>query len=319
MKSEEIISSCLEFLDPRLVSYQEWIVIGAALKNEGFSVCVWDEWSKKDEKRYDKNAILRKWNSFTKKGATGATIVYYAKQHGWRKNDGLDEKSLAPGIMTATQQLHTYLETLFAPEEHIGFVTKDVFLNKNGKYSPRIGEYKITCGDLLKSLEMNPEYIERTVGCWKGECGAWIRFNPLDGNGITDCNVTRFKHALVESDEMPLKDQIAMIRILKLPVSCLVYSGGKSVHAIVKVDAQNIEEYKARVNLLYKFLSSQGLFVDNANKNPSRLSRMPGVIRNNKFQTLLAVNIGCKSWDEWVMYVSSLMHMSLYEFNTCTF
>ena len=40
--------------------------------------------------------------------------------------------------------------------------------------------------------------------------------------------------------------------------------------------------------------------VDRQNRNPSRLSRLPGVTRNGKEQTLVAVNIGCGSWDDWV-------------------
>ncbi len=41
--------------------------------------------------------------------------------------------------------------------------------------------------------------------------------------------------------------------------------------------------------------------VDTQNKDPSRLSRLPGVTRGdtNKEQTLLAINTGHKSWDNW--------------------
>ena len=41
--------------------------------------------------------------------------------------------------------------------------------------------------------------------------------------------------------------------------------------------------------------------VDTQNKDPSRLSRLPGCIRGDtgNEQTLLAVNMGAKSWVEW--------------------
>jgi RecA-family ATPase len=69
------------------------------------------------------------------------------------------------------------------------------------------------------------------------------------------------------------------------------------------VEAQNQEEYRKRVDFLYDFLEKHGLKIDKQNRNPSRLSRMPGVTRNGKQQTLLATNIGRKSWIDWLDYV----------------
>lgn len=72
-------------------------------------------------------------------------------------------------------------------------------------------------------------------------------------------NVTDFRYALVESDCMALEEQNAFIRELELPVAVLVYSGGKSVHAIVKVDAPNYDEYRKRVDYLYTVCRKTGL------------------------------------------------------------
>ena len=47
--------------------------------------------------------------------------------------------------------------------------------------------------------------------------------------------------------------------------------------------------------------------MDNANKNPSRLSRMPGAMRGGTMQTLLATNIGRRSWGEWLEYAEELV------------
>ena len=49
-----------------------------------------------------------------------------------------------------------------------------------------------------------------------------------------------------------------------------------------------------------------GLQVDAQNKNPSRLSRMPGVTRNGKKQFLVDTNIGKASWDEWKDWIESV-------------
>ena len=41
-----------------------------------------------------------------------------------------------------------------------------------------------------------------------------------------------------------------------------------------------MREYRKRVDYLYNICKKNGLDVDTQNRNPSRLSRMPGVIRN---------------------------------------
>ena len=91
---------------------------------------------------------------------------------------------------------------------------------------------------------------------------------------------------------MALEQQNAVIRELELPVAMLVYSGGKSVHAIVKVDAPNYDEYRKRTDYLYNVCHKNGLDVDKQNRNPSRLSRLPGVERKGNKQYIIDTNIG---------------------------
>ena len=81
--------------------------------------------------------------------------------------------------------------------------------------------------------------------------------------------MVEYRFALVECDNMDLAKQNALIRELELPVACLVYSGGKSIHAIVKVDAADYKEYRKRVDYLYKICKKNGLSIDEQNKNPS--------------------------------------------------
>lgn len=45
---------------------------------------------------------------------------------------------------------------------------------------------------------------------------------------------------MVESDTTDITHQNQIIRELELPIACLVYSGGKSLHAIVRIDAQTL-------------------------------------------------------------------------------
>ncbi|MGF6367248.1 hypothetical protein M2454_003121, partial [Aequitasia blattaphilus] len=58
------LSKLIEYINPSLLNYQEWINVGMALKHEGYSVRVWDDWSSQDSKRYHPQECEKKWNSF---------------------------------------------------------------------------------------------------------------------------------------------------------------------------------------------------------------------------------------------------------------
>ena len=144
------------------------------------------------------------------------------------------------------------------------------------------------------------------LGDYNPEAGAWIRFNPLDGNGCKNENVTDYRYALVESDHMEIDQQNAILRELELPIACLVYSGKKSLHAIVRVDAADYSEYRKRVDYLYEVCQKNGIDVDTQNRNPSRLSRMPGVERGEKKQFIVDTNIGISSWKEGYEWIEGV-------------
>ncbi|MCD8021497.1 MAG: DNA primase, partial [Lachnospiraceae bacterium] len=201
-----------------------------------------------------------------------------------------------PDAWNPTFDLITYLEVLFDADDRVGYVTNDVWQDGDGRWFPSKGVYDRTAGELIASLKKHPDDMGATVGDWKQPAGAWIRFNPLDGDGVKNDNVTKFRFALVESDSLPVAEQDILFRQLELPIAALVHSGGKSLHAIVHIDAKDYEEYRSRVEFLYDFLEKNGVSIDKQNRNPSRLSRMPGVTRNGNRQYLVATNIGRKSW-----------------------
>ena len=313
------ILSALEHISCAELNHADWIKVGMALKTEGFPVSVWDEWSSKDTARYHPGECERRWRSFhgTSNPVTGASIVQMAMERGWIPFSGADgvmdwndvleyDGNSDPDPASTrkpTEELILFLQTIFEPNDYVGYVTNDAWQTDDGKWVPSKGVYYRTAEELITSLHRYPDDLGATVGDWKPEAGAWIRFNALDGEGVRNDNVISFKYALVESDSMPIDEQIAMYRKLELPIAALIHSGHKSVHAIVRVDAANLEEYRKRVTFLYDFLANHGVKVDIQNRNPSRLSRMPGVTRNGRDQKLLGVNVGRKSWVDWMDYV----------------
>lgn len=201
------------------------------------------------------------------------------------------------------KDLIQYLDALFSAEDVVGYVCES--WNKDGRYVPKSkGAYTETAGDIIARLEKYKNDFASSIGFNNTEAGAWVRFNPLDGKGVRNDNVVEFRYALVESDEMEPSKQLAIMKSLNLPVAALVHSGNKSIHAIVKVDAGNYDEYRKRVDTLYSICKQNGLKIDTQNKNPSRLSRMPGVMRGEKKQWLIATNIGCESWRDWQEWIA---------------
>ena len=321
---ESNLLSALRAIDVAQLTRAEWISVGMALKEEGYPCSIWDDWSRNDP-RYHQGECERKWKGFHGSGTPvkGGTIVQMAKDRGWTvfgedgcmawddtiEYDGVTDGFsgfVPPAAWNPAQDLITYLELLFEPDDKVGYVTNDVWQDADGRWVPSKGVYDRTAAELIASVRKHPDDLGATVGDWKPQVGAWIRFNPLDGAGVKNENVTRFRYALVESDTLPVAEQDIIYRKLELPVAALVHSGGKSLHAIVHVDAENYDEYRKRVEFLYDFLEKNGLTVDKQNRNPSRLSRMPGVTRNGNRQYLAATNIGRKSWVDWLDFVEGV-------------
>ena len=321
---ENNLLSALRAIDVAQLTRAEWISVGMALKEEGYPCSIWDDWSR-DDPRYHPGECERKWKGFHGNGTPvkGGTIVQMAKDRGWTMfgedgcmawDDTIEYDGVTDGFSgfvpsaawNPAQDLITYLELLFEPDDKVGYVTNDVWQDSDGRWVPSKGVYDRTATELIASVRKHPDDLGATVGDWKPQVGAWIRFNPLDGTGVKNENVTRFRYALVESDTLSVAEQDILYRKLELPVAALVHSGGKSLHAIVHVDAENYDEYRKRVEFLYDFLEKNGLTVDKQNRNPSRLSRMPGVTRNGNRQYLAATNIGRKSWVDWMDFVEGV-------------
>lgn len=320
-------------LNPAELTYQEWLNVGMALEHEGYSVEVWNGWSKNDS-RYHEGECQKKWRSFHGHASpvTAGTIIQLAKDHGLATElcgyelgwDDVIEKDShvvvdqnwiedceikSPGDdWNPAAQLVRYLETLFEAGENVGYVTEswEKTDEKGTRWLPKSGHWDRTAGQLIEELNHCKGDIGAVLGDYNSSAGAWIRFNPVDGKGCKNENVTEFRYALVESDEVEVSRQNALIRGLELPVACLVHSGKKSLHAIVRVDAADYAEYRKRVDYLYNICQKNGLKVDTQNRNPSRLSRMPGVERNGQKQFLVDTNIGKKSWAEWYEWIEGI-------------
>lgn len=160
------------------------------------------------------------------------------------------------------------LAALYAPEERVNIVT-DYLVDEDGKASPTGYGATLTRAEWVLRIAAH--------GPPEDKAGAWFRMNPLDGKGIGDSNVTSFRFALLECDKIPVELQLSLYAKLPLPIAAIYTSGGRSIHALIKVDADCADEYRSTVKRMLELLSRFG--ADTKNKNPSRLSRLPGAQR----------------------------------------
>lgn len=318
MDDRERLQGALDAIDPTSLPYEDWLHIGMALKAEGLPCSAWDTWSMRDADRYKPGNCLRKWNGFNGDGWAGGTIIRLAEERGWSAykkytwDDYLPayaenyDEIIATGAKDEEepwQMAVRYLETLFTPDESVSYVHSATYKEDRDKWVPADAGHVRKVSAIIRDLKKYKR-LDEAFGTINPEAGAWIRHNPT--TGAKDEHVTRYAYVLVESDSMPIEEQKKLLISLKLPIAALVESGGKSVHAIVKVDAENFAEFQQRVDFLFDFMSRHGFTIDAANKNPARLSRLPGAERKGKIQRLISTNIGCASWKDWKDYIEGI-------------
>lgn len=295
-------------------TYSEWVSVGMALKAEGHPLSVWEEWSRDtDPVRFHEGECARKWEGFTETKADGVgagTICDLARSRGVALSVSQPDESFGwtdevpvvdpayvepmelpdsatDGDWDPARQLVDYLRAVFEEDERVCVVTQS-WRGDDGRHHPRKGAWGRTAGELIAELERYDD-VAKAIGDWEPDAGVWVCHNPVDGHGRANANVTSYRHVLIESDEDDPERQLATMRALNLPIAAVVSSGNKSMHGIVRVDAQTMDEYRRRVSRLYEECQRAGMRVDGQNRNPSRLSRLPGVTRAGRRQALIAI------------------------------
>lgn len=153
----------------------------------------------------------------------------------------------------------------------------------------------------------------RTVSDWKTQpslSGPFLILNKVSGEQGTTLGgkpsyrcgacVSFRKYALVEFDSMTLDQQACfwagVIATGTLPLRSLVYSGGRSIHAVLDIAAASPEAWRLDMDKLLFAVANPAsppeCQADTACRNADRLSRLPGVLRpdTQKMQTLLWVS-----------------------------
>jgi P4 family phage/plasmid primase-like protien len=101
MDNDEIVTVLNGLSGKRVDSYSDWILVGMALKNSGYSCDLWDDWSKKSSK-YRSNECFKKWRTFSEK----TRPITQASLYEWLK---IDNYELFVSLQSANEGIQTKL------------------------------------------------------------------------------------------------------------------------------------------------------------------------------------------------------------------
>jgi RecA-family ATPase len=208
--------------------------------------------------------------------------------------------TLPDPIPDGTREL---LRAVFRQGEGVG-IAKAV-LNDAGKEVPVDGGTCLSREAWLAKLDEHAGKPNSLFYSAKSKTGIYIRINPLVIGGAKDDDITDYRHALIEFDNIKPEAQYGLYLASRLPCAAIIRSGGKSIHAWVRVGAADKAEYDERVKFIHAYLESAGFKCDPQNKNPSRFSRLPNCHRFTSRQELLRLNVGAATYGEWFSEIES--------------
>lgn len=131
----------------------------------------------------------------------------------------------------------------------------------------------------------------------EGKCGVWYLAQPVDGEyhpnprtGKTsrrsEEGVLRWPFLVLESDDAPVREWLGALVRLPLRIAAIYSSGGRSVHALVRIDAVTKSQWDDIVRRQMapglKFLVLNG--ADKGVFSAVRLTRLPGAMRKGKMR-----------------------------------
>lgn len=205
--------------------------------------------------------------------------------------DWLAERSPVP-IPAADKQdgrmAADFLWSLHRPGERLLIFTRQ-FSQGDFLFDPTRGGFRLAAEPTVKAVP-SPLPDGGPEGVWwliQPVTGQWAaNINNRDGAGNVKLGrrhsacVTRWPHLLLESDEAPADLWLRALVQLPLPIVAAYTSGGRSVHALVRVDAGSKAEWDAIRDELLPIVCPLG--ADPAAMSAVRLSRLPGCQRFGK-------------------------------------
>jgi len=100
--------------------------------------------------------------------------------------------------------------------------------------------------------------------------------------------VTSWRYVVLECDEAEAEDWLRCLIQIPLRIACICESGGRSIHALVRLDAESKVAWDALVHRVKPALATLG--ADQGALSAVRLTRLPQARRGKRVQRLLYLN-----------------------------
>lgn len=195
--------------------------------------------------------------------------------------DWLAERSPIP-VDTITPA--SFLNILYEPGERV--VVFDVFESQ--------GQYVWMC----KRSPLD----ERELDSFRSgkKQGVWFLTNPVDGrfrqndrgqsSRRSKQNITSWRYMVLESDVAETSQWLSALVQMPLPIAAIYTSGGRSIHALVRVNASSKSHWDSLRDAMKHDLITLG--ADEGALSAVRLSRLPGCerVETRQMQRLLYLN-----------------------------
>jgi hypothetical protein len=151
-----------------------------------------------------------------------------------------------------------FMETLFEPSEFVA-LSEGVWNGKD-KFEPRKAQTRKRDDwiDACRKGKLPKSFLSGT--------GVFVRINPVKDGGSTDADVVAYRYCLVEFDELSLEEQYELLLKSNLPVRTLSFSGDRSLHALVWINAPTLPEYERRRDIVLKVFSAHPVCLKNKNR-----------------------------------------------------
>jgi hypothetical protein len=153
----KLIENALETIPSN--NYHDWVTIGMALKNSGYDLTLWENWSRNSIK-YKIGECEEKWRSFNGSGTSLGTLFWLAKQHSFKQKQWYRDNRET----TKTTLEKTYHRSSNdTPENNIGLllnqlitelanpiIKEDVRIAKVTEFS---GQFHLSPNTILKAID----------------------------------------------------------------------------------------------------------------------------------------------------------------------
>ncbi len=188
------------------------------------------------------------------------------------------------GVATAA----AFLSALYAPADRVLVFTRN-FSQGDFLFEPSRGAYRLAAVPAVRAVP-SPLPSGAPEGVWwlvQPVTGAWLpNANNRNAAGLVQLGrrhaacVTSWPYLVLESDEAPADLWLRALVQLPFPIVAAYTSGGRSVHALVRVNAESKAAWDAVRDDLLPIVCPLG--ADGGALSAVRLSRLPGCLRHGK-------------------------------------